>query len=162
MVNTYIDGPSGIVTLQVRAFRADDAVALANAVLELSETLVNRISDRARRDAMESSEQEVRRTYQMVQAALTDLHQFRDSSGIIDPGQSGTEIGKLLLPLMAEKIRLESDLFVASKDLDKTAPTIKALQGRLDTTQQQIAELRRKLTATDGDRNTLTTSLAKF
>ena len=54
MVSTYIDAPSGIVTLQVRAFRPDDAVALAKAVLTLSETLVNRISDRARQDAMES------------------------------------------------------------------------------------------------------------
>ena len=33
MVSTYIDAPSGIVTLQVRAFRPDDAVALAKAGL---------------------------------------------------------------------------------------------------------------------------------
>jgi capsular polysaccharide transport system permease protein len=162
MVNTYIDAPSGIVTLQVRAFRADDAVALAKAVLDSSETLVNRISDRARRDAMQMSEQEVRRAYEMTQTALTDLRQFRDSSGIIDPVQSGTEIGKLLLPLLTEKIRLESNLFVASRDLDDTAPTIKALKSQLDTTEQQIGDLRSKLTNTDGDGNTLAASLAKF
>ena len=162
MVDTDIDAPSGIVTLQVRAFRADDAVALAKAVLELSETLVNRISDRARRDAMEASEQEVRHTYEMTQAALADLHQFRDNSGIIDPVQAGTEIGKLLLPLMTEKIRLESDLFVASRNLDDSAPTIIALKSRLDATEQQIADLKGKLTNTNGDTNTLAASLAKF
>lgn len=162
MVSTYIDAPSGIVTLQVRAFRADDAVALAEAVLDLSETLVNRISDRARRDAMQMSEQEVRRAYEMIQAALADLHQFRDSSGIIDPVQAGTEIGKLLLPLLTEKIHLESDLFVASRDLDDTAPTIKALKSQLDATEEQIADLRGKLTNTGGDGNALTASLAKF
>jgi capsular polysaccharide transport system permease protein len=162
MVSTYIDAPSGIVTLQVRAFRADDAVALADAVLALSETLVNRISDRARRDAMRMSEEEVRRAYEMTQTALVDLHQFRDSSGIIDPVQAGTEIGKLLLPLLTEKIRLESALFVASRDLDDTAPTIKALKSQLETTEHQIADLRGKLTNTDGDAKTLAASLAKF
>jgi len=162
MVTTYIDAPSGIVTLQVRAFRADDAVALAKVVLELSETLVNRISDRARRDAMASSEAEVRRTFEMTQSALADLRQFRDSSGIIDPVQAGTEIGKLLVPLLTEKIRLESDLFVASRDLDDTAPTIKALKNRLDTTEAQIADLRGKLTSTGGDGKTLAASLAQF
>lgn len=162
MVSTYIDAPSGIVTLQVRAFRADDAVALAKTVLGLSETLVNRISDRARLDAMQASEQEVRRAYEMTQVALADLHQFRDSSGIIDPVQTGTEIGKLLLPLLTEKIRLESDLFVASRNLDDTAPTIKALKSQLDTTEQQITDLRGKLTNTDGDGKTLAASLAKF
>ncbi len=163
MVNTYIDGPSGIVTLRVRAFRADDAVALANAVLELSENLVNRISDRARRDAMAMSEQEVRRAYEMTQGALADMRRFRDSEGIIDPVQASTEIGKLLLPLLTEKIRLESDLFVASRDLDDKAPSVKALKSRLDTTERQIGDLRGKLTATDGGgRNTIAASLAKF
>jgi capsular polysaccharide transport system permease protein len=160
MVNTYIDAPSGIVTLQVRAFRQDDAVTIAKAVLQLSETLVNRISDRARNDAMASSEQEVRRTYAMTQGALADLHAFRDSTGIIDPQQAGTEIGKLLLPLLTEKIKLESDLFVASRDLDQTAPTIKVLKDQLDTTEQQIATLRARLTNTDGDGKTLSASLA--
>jgi capsular polysaccharide transport system permease protein len=162
MVSTYIDAPSGIVTLNVRAFRPDDAVALANAVLTLSEALVNRISDRARSDAMESSEQEVRRTFEMTQSALADLRQFRDSSGIIDPVQAGTDIGKLLLPLLTEKIRLESDLFVASRDLDATAPTIKAMKSQLNATEKQIADLRGKLTNTDGDNKTLAASLAKF
>ncbi|MGA2895925.1 MAG: capsule biosynthesis protein [Xanthobacteraceae bacterium] len=162
MVSTYIDAPSGIVTLQVRAFRADDAVAVAKAVLELSETLVNRISDRARSDAMAMSEGEVRHAYEMTQTALANLHQFRDSSGIIDPVQAGTEIGKLLLPLLTEKIRLESDLFVASRNLDDSAPTIKALKSQLDSTEAQIAGLRGKLTSTAGDGKTLTASLAKF
>jgi capsular polysaccharide transport system permease protein len=162
MVNTYIDGPSGIVTLRVRAFRADDAVALAQAVLELSETLVNRISDRARRDAMAMSEQEVRRAYEMTQSALADMRSFRDSAGIIDPIQTGTEIGKLLIPLLTEKIRLESELFVASRNLDDDAPTIRALKIRLESTEQQIADLRGKLTSTDSGGKTLAASLAKF
>jgi capsular polysaccharide transport system permease protein len=162
MVSTYIDAPSGIVTLNVRAYRPDDAVALAKAVLTLSEALVNRISDRARRDAMESSEQEVRRTFEMTQSALADLRQFRDNSGIIDPVQAGTEIGKLLLPLLTEKIRLESNLFVASRDLDETAPTVKAMKSQLDATEKQIADLRGKLTNSDGDNRTLAASLAKF
>ena len=152
MVNTYIDAPSGIVTLRVRAFRAEDAVALAKAVLSLSENLVNRISDRARSDAMEQSEEEVRRGFQMTQTALADLRQFRDNAGIIDPVQATTEIGKLLIPLMTEKIRLESDLFVASRDLDSSAPTVKALKNRLDTTEKQIADLKGKLTSTERQR----------
>jgi capsular polysaccharide transport system permease protein len=162
MVSTYIDAPSGIVTLQVRAFRADDAVTVARTVLQLSELLVNRISDRARSDAMAMSEEEVRHAYEMTQAALANLHQFRDTAGIIDPVQAGTEIGKLLVPLLTEKIRLESDLFVAGRNLDDSAPTIKALKSQLDSTEQQIAGLRGKLTSTAGDSKSLTASLAKF
>jgi capsular polysaccharide transport system permease protein len=163
MASTYIDAQSGIVTLQVRAFRPEDAVAIANAVLELSQTLVNRLSDRARADAVAMSEKEVRRTYELTQEALADMQRFRESSGIIDPVQAGNEIGKLLLPLLTEKIRLEGALFVASRDLDDSAPTIKALKSQLTTTEQQITALKAKLTSTDdGSNNTLAASLAKF
>jgi capsular polysaccharide transport system permease protein len=162
MVGTYIDVPSGIVTFRVRAFRAEDAVAIANAVLQLSETLVNGISDRARRDAMAMSEEGVRHAYELTQAALADLRNFRDTAGIIDPLQAGTEIGKLLLPLLTEKIRLESELFVASRNMDDSAPTVRVLKNRLTSAEQQIADLRGKLTNIDGDRKTLAASLAKF
>jgi capsular polysaccharide transport system permease protein len=162
MVATYIDAPSGIVTVDVRAFRQDDALALGKAVYELSETLINRISDRARRDAMEMAEKEVRRTYTLTQGALAEMRRFRDSAGIIDPGQATSEIGKLLVPLMAEKIRLDSELFVASRDLDDTAPTIRVLKNRLEAVERQITEQKSKLTRTDGAGSTVAASLAKF
>jgi capsule polysaccharide export protein KpsE/RkpR len=141
MVDTYIDAPSGIVTLRVRACRPDDAVAVAKAVLDLSEALVNRISDRARRDEMAISEREVRRAYETIQAALVALRRFQDSSGIINPVQAGTEISKLLQPLLGEKIRLESDLFVATRDLADSAPTVQALKNRIESVERQIVEL---------------------
>jgi capsular polysaccharide transport system permease protein len=162
MVGTYIDGPSGIVTVQVRAFRHDDALTLGKAVVELSEALVNRISDRARRDAMAMSEKEVRRAYAATQDALADLHRFRDSSGILDPVQAATEIGKLVVPLMAEKIRLESELFVASRDLDDSAPTLRVLKSRLEAVDRQVTELKNRLTSTDGGGRTVAASLTKF
>ncbi len=161
MVGTYIDGPSGIVTLQVRAFRSEDAVAIAKAVLEFSEALVNRVSDRARHDAMEMSEKEVRRAYGLTQAALADMNQFRNSAGMIDPVQAGTEIGKLLLPLLTEKIKLESELFVASKELNDNAPSVRALKSRLESAEKQIADLKAKLTNAAGGQ-TIANSLSKF
>lgn len=162
MVATYIDGPSGIVTLRVRAFRPDDAVAIAKAVLELSEALVNRISDRSRRDEMAVSEREVRRAFETIQAALVALRRFQDSSGIINPLQAGTEIGKLLVPLLGEKIRLESDLFVATRDLADSAPTVQALKNRIESVERQITELKGRLTGSEGGKPTIAASLAKF
>jgi capsular polysaccharide transport system permease protein len=162
MVDTYIDAPSGIVTLRVRAFRPDDAVAVAKAVLDLSEALVNRISDRARRDEMAMSEREVRRAYETTQAALAALQRFQDSSGIINPVQAGTEVSKLLAPLLGEKVRLESDLFVASRDLADSAPTVQALKNRIESVERQIVELKGRLTGSEGAKQTIAASLAKF
>jgi len=162
MVSTYVDAPSGIVTVKIRAFRKADALAIGDALVTASETLVNRISDRARHDATAMAEKDVRQAIAAVQAALAELHTFRDKAGILDPGQTTSDIGKLLIPLMTEKIKLESDLFVAGREMDPDAPTIRMLKIQLDTVEQHITALKAKLTGTENSGQTVAASLAKF
>lgn len=161
-VDTYVDSLSSIVTLRVRAFRRDDALALGRAIIEASEALANRISDRARHDATAMAEKEVRRSFAVVQAALAALNEFRDSSGMIDPGQASSEIGKLLGPMMGEKIKLENELFVLRREMSEDAPTVRVLREKLDAVETHIKELKDRLTSEAGASRTISGSLAKF
>lgn len=162
MVTTYVDGPSGIVTVKIRAFRRDDALALTQAVVGLSEQLANEISERARRDAMRFAEQEVRRADTRVRAALLELRRYRDEEGQIDPVKTADETSKLLMQLMAEKIRLESDLFVASRSLTRNAPSVQTLTSRIEIVELQIATLKAKLTGESTEVRNVAASLARF
>lgn len=165
MVETTVDANSSLVTVDVRAFRKEDAYALASAIVAASEALVNRISVRARRDATAMAEKDVRRSFEAVQATLADLHKFRDEFGVIDPTLTGTEIGRLLAPLVAQKIKLDSELFVSGHELSFDAPTVRVLREQLDATERQIKELKGKLTSKDGmgaSGSTLAGILAKF
>ncbi len=163
MVDTYVDSLSGVVTVRLRAFRRDDALALGQAVVETSEALVNRISERARHDATAMAEKEVRRAFEAVQKALAELHEFRDKAGIIDPGQTMGEIGKLLLPLLSEKEKLESELFVAVREMSEDAPTVHVLREKLEAVETHIKELKAKITSEPGAAGqTVAGSIAKF
>ena len=161
-VTTYVDALSGIVTVHAKAFRQEDALTLGRAIVSASETLVNRISERARRDATTFAEKEVRRTFVDVQTALGELHAFRDKAGLIDPTQATGEIEKLLIPLLIDKIKLESDLFVAGREMNEEAPSIRVLKSRLATVEQQIASLKAKLTGVNARGDTVAASLQKF
>jgi len=165
MVETTVDANSSLVTVNVRAFRKEDAYSLASAVVAASEALVNRISERARRDATAMAEKDVRRSFEAVQATLADLHKFRDEFGVIDPTLTGGEIGRLLAPLVAQKIKLDSELFVAGHELSPDAPTVRVLREQLDSTERQIKELKGKLTSSGGtgsSGSTVAGILAKF
>ncbi|MCW5745208.1 MAG: capsule biosynthesis protein [Alphaproteobacteria bacterium] len=162
MVRTYVDGPSGIVTIRIRAFRRDDALALAQQVVQLSEKLVNEISERARRDAMQFAEQEVKRADARVRAALLELRKYRDEQGLIDPVKTADETAKLLMQLMADKIRLESDLFVVSRSMTKNAPTVQNLSSRIEVVELQITKLKARLTGSSTDERNVAASLARF
>jgi capsular polysaccharide transport system permease protein len=163
MVGTYVDGPSGIVTVAVRAFRPDDALSIARAIVIVSEKLVNDVSARARADAMRTAEQEVRRYEGQVREALIALRLFRDKEGFINPVDAATSTSGLLLQLMGEKIKLQNELFVASRAMSASAPTVQTLRVRVQGLDKQIEQLKGQLTGGGkGASQTISSSLAHF
>ena len=162
MVGTYIDGPSGIVTLTVRAFRPQDAERLAQAVIVASEKLANDVSERARTTIMRQAEDEVRRSEGLVRKALADMRTFRDQQGIIDPVSAATSTSTLLMQAMAQKISLENNYFVASKAMSPEAPTVVELKTQLDGLDAQIAKLKSELTGHSPQGRTIAAALATF
>lgn len=162
MVTTYIENTSGIVNVKVRAFRREDALALAKAILAVSERLVNSISLRARADAMRRAEEEVRRADGSMRLALADLAHFRDAEGIIDPVKSADLTGQLLLELKQEKSKLETELFIASRSTGAEAPGVQSLRARLESVDAQIARLRAELAGKDQSSKNLAAALARF
>jgi capsular polysaccharide transport system permease protein len=161
MIETDVDSGSGVVTAKVRAFRREDALALGRALISASEDLVNRISDRARRDATAMAEQDVRRAFVTVQSALADLNKFRDQFGMIDPTTKSSEIGALLAPMIGDKIRLENEMFVATRELSPDAPTVRVLREQIETADKQIKVLEAKITNREGG-GAISGSIAKF
>ncbi len=162
MLRASVDGPSGIVTIQVRAFRAQDAQALAEACVRIAEALVNRLSDRARMDALRKAEEETRRAEGLLQQALRDLRAFRDKEGILDPGSAATSTSQLLLGALAERVRLQTDMFVMSRAMAPDAPTVKALKDRIDGIEGQIEQLRGELTNKSAQARTVASALVRF
>ena len=162
MVSTYVDGPSGIVTVKVRAFRPDDALAIARAIITLSEKLANDVSARARADTMRRAEMEVRRSEGKVRVALQDMREYRETEGYLNPVNAATSTSKLLLELMGEKIRIENDLFVATRAMSAEAPSVRTMKAQLDGVDKQIDQLKATLTGNSPEGRTISASLVKF
>lgn len=162
MINTYVDGPSGVVTVSARAFRPEDAKLLVEAFIRSSERLANQLSDRARRDAMQDSEAEVRRTEAQIRQALADLRQYRDQEGFITPLTEASSTSKLLVEAMSDRIKLQNDYFVASRALSPEAPSVQSLKNRLEGLDAEIDKLKNQLTSRSNETRALSASLVKF
>lgn len=161
MVTSYVDSMSGIVTVEVRAFRPDDAVLLVRTIGHLSEKLINEISQRARRDALRRATEEVERAQGLMYEALRDMERYRNSEGLIDPVQTASETGKLLTKILADQITAEGELFVAKRSLSADSPAVRRLTTRAEGLKAQVAELRAQLAGREEARN-VAASLAKF
>jgi capsular polysaccharide transport system permease protein len=162
MVRTSVDGPSGIVTLQVRSFQPQDALALSRYLLEAAETLVNTLSDKAKADTLKKAEEEVRRAETQMRQALADLRHFRETEGFIDPSVQAGTIGQLLLGAMSDRIKLQNEFFVANRAMDPNSPTVQNLRSRLEGLEEQITSMRGALTSSDLGANPLSRSLVRY
>ncbi|MFO1150437.1 MAG: capsule biosynthesis protein [Alsobacter sp.] len=162
MVFTYVDGPSGIVTLQVRAFRPQDSLLVAQAALRQAESLVNAMADRARADALASSRAELRRAEDEWRDALAELRAFRDREGLIDPVRAAGDVAKLIQGLMLDKIRLENELAAAAGGLAPDAPGLGQMRARLAGLDRQLAELRAQLAGESTQARNAAAALSRF
>lgn len=77
MTDVSLDHGTGILTLEVRAFRADDAQALTHAVLAASVELVNTLSEGARADAVRFAADELKNAEVRLREIRAQLIQRR-------------------------------------------------------------------------------------
>ncbi len=157
-VNVEFDTSTGISTLQVQAFRPDDSVRLARAVLASSESLINRMNDRARRDLVETGEADVRRAEKRVADAQLAITAYRLRTRDLDPRAQATAsytlAGQLSLQLANARAQLHQ-LETASP----SSPQLPPLRAGVAALQTQLARANAELT---GNNNSTTMQLSQF
>ena len=101
---------TGISTLRASTFHADDAKLIIEGLLHLSETLINRMNDRANADALAYAESEVVRAESQVIASQREITSYRNSELIIDPSVVSLKTLDLVADLAAELARTRLQL----------------------------------------------------
>jgi capsular polysaccharide transport system permease protein len=150
MATADIDTPSGVITLDVRAFSPGDAHRLAELILTRSETLVNEMSERMRQDALKRAQGEVKLAEDRLKKARADLLSFRNKTNLIDPMLSAQSISDTIAKLTQERVTLENNratLGVAGAN----SPTVRVLNAQIAAVDQQITDLKKQLTNKDQD-----------
>jgi capsular polysaccharide transport system permease protein len=134
---------TGISTLRVRAFRPEDARDIAEALLLLGETLVNRINARLQTDAIASSQAELNAAQQRLVTAQANLTEFRNRELMIDPVRNAVALAELIARLSAELSSVQAQI-AEMKIGSAGSPQLLGLQRKATALEQQIAEERRR------------------
>lgn len=161
-VTTYIDSPSGIITLQTKAFSSNDAKNLASAIISESEALINELSARSQRDMTARFAKEVDRASANYSLALTALNELQNSSGLLTPEMQATETGSLLTGLLTSKLQLDSKLFVLRQSNATSSPTYQQLVLANKNLESQIEKLRRDLAGNLNSEKNVATAIQAF
>jgi len=138
MVDARIDPATGISTLQVAAFRADDARAVAGAILKYAEALINRLNERAFDDAESYAQSIVDKERAHIEELEADFTQYRNVRGTVDPGKEALAsyemVGKMAteLALLQADLRQQSAMAPADPNLPSMRERIRSYQAEID------------------------------
>lgn len=137
-VDTYVDGPSGIIVFTVRAFSPEDSVAISKAALSAADEMIDQISERAKGDLVSRGEHDVVLALEDYQKALGDLRDYQNKTGILDPVSSAKMTSEVIAKLTEQKLQLQVSLnsLVAAK-ADNTARA-RQLQRSIEAIDDQI------------------------
>jgi capsular polysaccharide transport system permease protein len=143
MVTSNYDMVTGSATAQVRAFTPDDALLVANSLVQLSESLVNKIANRSNVDAVRFAETEVLRAQERLKTVRAQLTEYRNKVGVIDPATSVVASNSTVQQtLQASLATLETQLTsLLGRNLSPTSPAVQTLQNQIKATKDQIAAM---------------------
>ena len=140
----------GVIKLTVRTFRPDDSRRINELLLEQSEALVNRFSQRAEADALRVSQGEVQRTAAMVADLSNRATAFRDQRQSLDPAKSAAVVTEVIGGLEGQLARAQAELAAQRTYLKPGSPRLQEQQTRVAAISGQLASQRQRLTGGDG------------
>jgi capsular polysaccharide transport system permease protein len=157
-VTVESDTTSGLSTLQVKAYRPEDAQRMARALLEFSEQLVNQLNERARQDSLATFQREVETTEQQIAKIQTELTAYRIKEKMLDPKSAAVGPVELLAKMNGELANSRAQLAEILKNAPNS-PQIPLIRTRIGSLETLIADQRAKIT---GDNNSLATALTEY
>lgn len=141
MVHIGMDSVTGILTLDVQAYTAEDAMAVARGLLDESTKLVNELTARARQDRLKRATEEVELSRAELDGLLKQFEAFRNQQGTVDANYSALALEGLAGLLRDQRIKLNAELTTARASMGEGAAPTRTLTTRLESLDGEIANL---------------------
>lgn len=147
IAEVYLNESSNLLTVTVHAFKPEDAKRITEVIILEAEKVVNRISDKARANAMKNAQEEMTIARQRLSDAQEAATRFRAENPTItyDP----SELAKQIFTLENEQTGAEAELEALRAmfqpnaiEIIKQEAKIKALESQLATKRKQLGTQR--------------------
>lgn len=109
-VVAQVDGISGIITIRVLGFFADDALDLTNTIIHASEKMLNQLSLRIRQDQLERARVEVETSANDLAEARSLIIEFQERTRTLDPTESAKRILEIITKLRMQYLDIDTEL----------------------------------------------------
>lgn len=161
-VSIEFDTTSGIAKLSVLAFEPEDAITIINSILNVSENLVNNLSEKSRKDSLKFARQELSNAEENLKKKRSEIRLFRDKEQVLSPVKDIEKKFVLIASLEAELAQADAELRTLTRSLTNNSPKVKAASNRFSSLKRQIQKERARTVRSSGKQSkTMGTLIAK-
>lgn len=157
-VSVEVDSTSGVSTLEVKAYRPEDAQRMARALMNFSEQLVNALNERSRHDALAVFQREVDTTEARIAKIQTELTAYRVKEKMLDPKSASVGPLELLAQMNTQLAAAKGRLAEIIKD-SPSSPQIRLYRTRIASLERLIGEEGSKIA---GNGNSVATAVGEY
>ncbi len=148
MTDVSFNATTGSITLYVYAFSADDAKEIADAVLKVSEKLVNTLSEKSRQQATIVASKQVDRAEDKLRKVREQIRALRIEEKAFDPNQIAALENTLTSTLESQLSSLKTRLLVLLETgVSRQSPQARVIKRQIDALEQQISARKSKMGA---------------
>lgn len=144
MIRISYDSGSGLMEVRTRAFTAEDAKAIADAIFDENSKIVNELSAIARADATRYAAEDLAQSVERLKQAREALTTFRLKNQIVDPNADIQAQMGLLTKLQTQQAEALIDFDLLADIAREGDPRLEQAQRRLDVIEARIEAEREK------------------
>jgi capsular polysaccharide transport system permease protein len=150
MVEAVYENSTGTIIVRVATFEPGDSKGVAKLLLKNSESLVNRMSDRAHHDSVDFAEKEVTEAQARLDGVREKIRNLQNREAILDPSKSAETTLAIAAKLKEQIARLSAELITQRSRLSEAAPSVIASRNTIMGLQRELASVEGEATSTGG------------
>lgn len=146
MVNVSFNSTTGNVTMRVFAFSPSDATQVSQSILSVSEHLVNTLSDKTRRQVVETANQQVARSEERLRNIRKQMTELQINEQAVDPSMVANMEATIISSLEQELASLRTRYKALVDSISSDAPSARVIERKISALEAQLIEQRNRLT----------------
>ena len=151
MINVSYNTTTGNVTMRVFAFSAGDAKQVADSILAVSEHLVNNLSDKSRRQVIETANLQVARSEERLRNIRKQMTELQITEQAVDPSAVATMEATIISSLEQELASLRTRYKALVDTISSDAPSARVIERKITALEAQLVEQKKRLTGEPED-----------
>ncbi len=149
--HVHIDSVTGLAEIRTEGFDPEFSLALNQALLNEGERFINELNQNIAATEMRYAEQEMARSLAMLEDAQSRLTAYQSQTNLANPEVEGTSIITIVYEMEVSLAEAKAQYRETLTYLSADSPQAKALEARISSLEQQIAETKSRLTGTQSD-----------